>query len=302
MDLRQLRYFVAVAEELHFRRAAARLCISQPPLSQQIRRLEAELDTPLFLRTRRRVELTAAGQFLLERCRPLLAEADRLPHLVRQAAKGEIGIITIGYIASTSYTLLPAALPEFRRARPDVQVELRELSTRRQLEALANQTISLGLLRPPVNDPDIRLTPLLSERLVAVLPDTHPLAACDQIPLSSLATEPFVLTPPQLSPGYSHDILRACSQAGFTPRAAQEADEIQTIVNLVAAGAGVSLVPESVSPFERRGATYRPLSGTTVKLELALAHRADNRSPLINQFTTAIQTAALNTPGLKIDL
>jgi DNA-binding transcriptional LysR family regulator len=296
VELRHLRYFVAVADELNFRRAAARLRISQPPLSQQIRRLEDELGVPLFRRTRRLVELTAGGRALLERARPLLEEVERLPALVARAARGETGVLTLGFVASSSYALLPAILRAFRDERPDVVVRLRELSSARQLAALASRSIDVGLLRPPVRAPAIETAPLLDEPFVVALPHDHRLARKQTIRVRELAGEPFVLFPPALGGGFSELVLQLCATAGFTPRVEQEADELQTIVNLVAAGVGVSLVPSALTELRRPDVTYRPLAGSRIRLELLVARRADDDSALTGRFVS-IARAVAGTAG-----
>jgi DNA-binding transcriptional LysR family regulator len=283
MDLRHLRYFVAVAEELHFGRAAERLHIAQPPLSQQIRRLEEELGVELFRRNRRRVELTDASRLLLEQSRPLLAQADHLEKLLGRSAAGEVGRLAIGFVGSASYEVLPAILHEFRARFPDVELRLEEHTTGDQVRAMNAGRIDVGLVRPPLADEAIELTPLVEERLMAALPVAHPLAGRAAVPVSALAQEPFVL-PPRRITGLYEDVVGVCRAAGFSPQVVQEAGEMQTIVNLVSAGIGVSLVPESVSTFGRPGVTYRPLRGPNASLAIALAQRRDDRSPLVSKF------------------
>jgi DNA-binding transcriptional LysR family regulator len=284
MELRHLRYFVAVAEELHFGRAAARLHIAQPPLSQQILRLEAELGVELLRRNRRSVQLTDAGRLLLEQSRPLLAQADHLEQLLRQAGAGEVGRLAVGFVGSASYEALPRILREFRDRHPQVELRLDELTTAGQVAALNAGRIDVGLVRPPVGDSSLELTPLVEERLVAALPDSHPLARRKRVRVAALAEEPFVLVPRRLGTGLYDDVLAVCREAGFSPHVVQEASEMQTIVSLVSAGIGVSLVPESVETFSPPRVAYRPLSGPNASLEIALAHRPGERSPLVERF------------------
>jgi LysR family transcriptional regulator, benzoate and cis,cis-muconate-responsive activator of ben and cat genes len=297
VELRHLRYFVAVADELNFRRAAARLRISQPPLSQQIRRLEDELGAPLFLRTRRRVELTDAGRALLEHARPLIEQVERLPAIVTGAARGETGTLILGFVASSSYALLPTLLRAFRAERPGVEVRLRELSSARQLSALASRSIDVGLLRPPVLDETIATVHLLAEPLVVALPQDHPLTRKPAIRVRELSAEPFVLFPAALGGGFAELVLRLCAGAGFTPRVEQEADELQTIVNLVAAGVGVSLVPSALIELKRPGISYRPLAGGRLSLQLLVAHRADDDSALTSRFVSIARAVANGARG-----
>ena len=283
MELRRLRYFVAVAEELHFGRAAQRLHIAQPPLSQQIRRLEGELGVELLRRNRRRVQLTDAGRLLLEQSRPLLAQADRLEELLRRAGGGEVGRLSVGFVGSASYETLPAVLREFRGRFPDVELVLEELPTESQVAALHAGRIDVGLVRPPLADDAIELTRLVEERLIAALPDQHPLTERTAVRVAALAQEPFVLPPRRIS-GLYEDVVSVCRAAGFTPQVVQEASEMQTIISLVSAGIGVSLVPSSVETFRMPRVSYRPLRGTNASLEIALARRRGDRSPLVEQF------------------
>ena len=291
MELRHLRYFVAVAEELHFGRAAARLHIAQPPLSQQILRLERELGVELLRRNRRSVQLTDAGRLLLEHAKPLLAQADHLERLLRQAAAGEVGRLAVGFVGSASYETLPRILRAFRDRYPNVELRLEELTTVGQVAALLAGRIDVGLVRPPVGDESLELTPLVQERLVAALPDSHRLARRRRVPVAALADEAFVLVPRRLGTGLYDDFLGVCREAGFSPHVVQEANEMQTIVSLVSAGIGVSLVPESVETFSPPRVAYRPLSGPNASLEIALAHRRSDRSPLVESFREVAATA-----------
>jgi DNA-binding transcriptional LysR family regulator len=290
LDLRRLRYFTAVADELHFGRAAARLHIAQPPLSQQIRRLETELGVELFRRNRRRVELTGAGRLLLENGRPLLQEADRVEALLLRAGRGEAGRLRIGFVGSASYETLPAILRAFRESRPEVELTLREMTTPDQLGALGTGRLDVGLIRPPVTDAGpVDLVPLVLERIIAVLPDTHPLAARERVAVADLADEPFVFFPRRIGVTLYDDVLAVCREAGFTPRIVQEAEETHTVISLVSAGIGVSLLPEAVETIRRPHVVFRPLDGPNTELELSLAKRAGDSSPLVQQFVETAQ-------------
>jgi DNA-binding transcriptional LysR family regulator len=285
VELRHLRYFVAVAEELHFGRAAARLHIAQPPLSQQIRRLEAELGVELFRRNRRRVELTDAGRLLLEQARPLLRDADRIESTLRRAGRGDVGRLRVGFVGSATYEVLPLILRAFRDRHPDVELTLHEQLSSELFEALLAGRADVGLVRPPlVPNAAVELTPLLTERLVAVLPDSHPLAAHEAVEVSDLAGEPFVFFSRQTGASLYEDVVGVCRQAGFTPDVVQEAAETQTVVSLVSAGIGISLLPAAVELFQRPHVVYRPLTGPNVDLELTVARRRDDASPLVARF------------------
>jgi DNA-binding transcriptional LysR family regulator len=282
MELRHLRYFVAVAEERHFGRAAARLHIAQPPLSQQIRRFEAELGEPLLYRTTRSVELAPAGEVLLDRAREILAAVDAAIDDARRAARGEYGRLAVGFTGSSTYELLPALAAALRRELPGVVLDLRgELLTPAQVARLVDGTLDLGLLRPPVRERDLSLEVLRSEPLVAVLPESHPLADSEAVALERLEHEPFVTYPSHFRSVLHDAVEDACAAHGFKPLAAHEVAETATLVSFVAAGLGVSLVPASVRNMTVHGAVYRPLADDATRVELAMAwRRADDRPVL----------------------
>src|SRR5579875_59331 len=262
MELRQLRYFVAVAEELHFRRAAARLHVSQPPLSQQIAALERELGHRLLDRTRRRVALTAAGESFLRDARLMLAELDVAVSSARAIAAGQSGVLRVTFVGSALVSTVPASVQRFRRARPGVEVGLRERSTVEGLRALRTGAVDVALVRPPIEpDEQLRTTAVLRERTVAALPEHHPLAQLRRVPLRRLAGQPLVMFPRAQAPGF-HDLLMGrLAATGAPPHVVQYAPEMLTIIGLVAAGIGVSPVPASLAHLALDGVTYRPLAG-----------------------------------------
>ena len=295
MELRHLRYFVAVAEERHFGRAAARLHIAQPPLSQQIRRFEAELGEPLLYRTTRSVELSPAGEVLLERGREILAAVDSAVEDARRAARGEYGRLAIGFTGSSTYALLPALAAALRRELPGVMVDLRgELLTPAQVAQLLDGTLDLGLLRPPVHERDLQTEVLGSEALVAVLPAAHPLADAEAVPLEQLEGEPFVTYPSHFRSVVHDAVEDACAAHGFKPVAAHEVAETATLVSFVAAGLGVSLVPASVANMTVHGAVYRPLEEDSTRVELAVAWRGDDERPVLARALDVIRSALRN--------
>jgi DNA-binding transcriptional LysR family regulator len=284
VELRHLRYFVAVAEERHFGRAAERLHIAQPPLSQQIRALEADLGVQLLVRTTRRVELTPAGRLLLDRARTILAGVETATSDVSRAATGELGRISLGFTGSATYELLPTLARVLREDMPDVTLELHgEMLTPRQEVELRDGGIDLGFLRPPVRDPDLVVHVIRREPLVAALPDSHRLAGRDEVPLAELSGEPFVTYPSHYRSVVHDAVLATCRTAGFTPRVAQEVGETSTLVAFVAAGLGVALVPASVRHLQITNAVYRPLAGITEEVTLALAHRAGDDSAVLHR-------------------
>jgi DNA-binding transcriptional LysR family regulator len=282
VELRHLRYFVAVAEERHFGRAAERLHIAQPPLSQQIRRMEAELGVQLLHRTTRRVELAPAGEVLLERARRLLAAVDSAVEDTQRAARGEVGSLAIGFTGSATYALLPAVATALRAQLPGVELELRgEMLTPAQVEGLVDGTIDLAILRPPVHRRDLDVEVVGHEPLIAVLPAGHRLAEAESVPVAALAGEPFVTYPSHFRSVVHDAVEEVCDAHGFLPRVELEVAETATLVSFVAAGIGVSLVPASVARMTVEGAVYRPLRGSDVGVDLAVVRRAADDNPLL---------------------
>lgn len=291
MELRHLRYFVAVAEELHFGRAAARLNIAQPPLSQQIRRLEEMLQVPLFRRTRRRVELTDAGRAFLEGAREALRQVEAAVHRARRADAGEIGHLALGFVGSAAVSVLPDLVRRLRSRFPGVKLALVEQTTAQQVEALLAGRLQAGLVRPPLVARGLEVRTVAREPLVVALPAGHPLAAGRDVPLPSLAGEPFVLFPREQGPGLHDLVLAACAEAGFSPAVVQEATQMQTIVGLVAAGLGVALVPGSVRRYRQRGVVFRPLRGPVPTVDLAVAWRRGDPSAVLQAFLGVLEEA-----------
>jgi DNA-binding transcriptional LysR family regulator len=292
VELRHLRAFVAVAEERHFGRAADRLHMAQPPLSQQIRRLEAELGVPLLHRTTRRVDLAPAGRLLLERAREILAAADAAVEDARRAAHGEVGRLAVGFTGSATYALLPSLATALRDALPGVELELRgEMLTPAQVAGLQDGTLDLGLLRPPVPRGDLVVEVVRREPLVAVLPAGHALAAHESVPVERLAGEPFIAYPSHFRSTLHDAVEDACAAHGFMPAVALEVSETATLVSFVAAGIGVSLVPASVTRFTVAGAVYRPLAGDRTHVELALAHRRGDDAPVLARALAVVRRA-----------
>ncbi len=295
MELRHLRYFVAVAEELHFGRAASRLFIVQPSLSQQIQQLEEELGFPLLIRTKRSVELTDAGKVFLTEARKVLAQVQEAKRAAQRAYRGEIGRLVVGYISSSTYNLLPMMLSAYRERFPEIDVALRELTTQEQVRALEEETIQIGLLRLPINDSALHVEVVRREPIVCVLPEGHPLAFHEKIAMSLLANEPFVLQSRQRGGGYYAQLTNLCLTSGFSPNVIQEVTEMHTIVSLVAAGMGVSLVPLSMKNIRSQGVVYRELEGATTLTEMAIAWLRNSHSTIVQNFLKmARETTTLN--------
>lgn len=297
MELRHLFYFVAVAEELHFGRAAQRLHMAQPPLSQQIRSLEDELGVQLFQRTKRHVELTEAGQAFLSEARLTLAQAEHAIEVARRAGRGETGRLAVGFVGTTTYEVLPIIIRAFQQSYPDVELILHELTTAQQVQALHDKHIHIGLLRPPINDDMLAFETIHREPIGLVLPESHPLA--QQTPLASvaaLAQERFIMFPRHLGIGLYDQVISLCQDAGFSPQVRQEAVQMQTILALVAAGLGIALVPASARHLRNNGIVYRPLEDVHVYTELAMAWRKKDISPVAQAFRRLVP-AALSGSG-----
>ena len=285
-EFRQLRYFVAVAEEMHFGRAARRLHMTQPPLSQAIQALEAQLGTPLFSRTRRSVALTAAGQTLLPEVQRLLQQVEGLASLAQSAAAGESGRLSLAFVPVADYSVLPTALREFRTTLPSVHLDLQEATTDVQLELLASGRIDIGFLLPPLPDKlkaEVDYLPLTSEQLVLALPEGTATTK-NKLSLKRCTDLPLIVFPRRMSPAF-HDLILGCLRdAGLSPRIGQEAIQMQTIVSLVSAGMGFALVPQSVSNMKRPGVEFRAMQEVSPWVEIGLAWRRDNPSPVLAAF------------------
>jgi DNA-binding transcriptional LysR family regulator len=299
MELRHLRYFIAVAEEGHVTRAAQRLGMQQPPLSQQIRALERELDVQLFRRKPRGVELTDAGVAFLARARVILEEVDRAFATTRRTARGEQGRVVVGFTSSAPFhPFVPRVIRAFREMSPLVSLVLEESGSSELVQGLHNEEIDAAFIRSPVADVvGLVVRPLLEEEMVVALPAGHLLAAASEadaaLPLASLANETFILYKRPGGPGLYDTIIAACRGAGFSPRVGQEAPRIISTLNLVAAGLGVSIVPASLRRLQMDGVLYRRLSGSSeLKAPLILACRHGENSAAVQRFIDLVQRPA----------
>lgn len=284
MELRHLRSFDVLAEERHFGRAAARLHIAQPALSQQVKQLERELGVSLLTRTTRRVELTEAGARFADHARTVLGDVARAASDMALLASGAAGRVSIGFIGTATYDVLPRVAREVRSSLPDVDLELRgELLSPQLLDGLRDRTFDVALVRPdPLNSGDLALRSLRSERFVAVLPAGHRLAGRRRIPLSALAGESFVMHPSGHRSSMHDRVRAACEAAGFSPAPVIEVSETATLVVFVAAGLGVALVPEPVRSLGLDGVSYVSLTDAPT-IDLALATRAGDDSPAVRR-------------------
>ncbi|MFJ7196534.1 MULTISPECIES: LysR family transcriptional regulator [unclassified Streptomyces] len=296
MELRHLSAFVAVAEELHFGRAAKRLQMAQPPLSQQIRRLEKELGVQLFERNTRSVRLTSAGESFLQPVRTVLDDLDTAVRAARAAGRGEYGRVTLGFAGASSHETLPLLTRAVRAAHPALELVMRgQTYADVALDRVADGSLDLGFVRLPVTRPGVAYRVIDEEELVCALPFDHPLARLESVPIGVLAEEPFVSFPANTGSTVRDAMVGACEAAGFNPRVIQEAPDSYTILALVAAGVGVTLTVTSVQHIQQNGLVYRPLAGPPIRLQAALAWRADNPSAALRAVLAVVEEA-LPTP------
>jgi DNA-binding transcriptional LysR family regulator len=302
MELRYLVAFVAVAEELHFGRAAKRLQIAQPPLSQQIRQLEKELGVQLFERSTRSVKLTSAGHSYLEPVRTVLEDLDLATRAARAAGLGEYGRVTVGFAGASSHESLPLLTRAVRAVHPGIELVLKgQTYADAALARVADGSLDLGFVRLPVTQPGVEARAIGEEELICALPSDHPLAQRDRIPIAALAEEPFVSFPANAGSSLRDATFRACEAAGFRPRVLQEAPDSHTILALVAAGVGVTVTLTSCLHVQQTGLVYRPLAGPPIRLQAALAWRADNQSAALRS-VLAVAEQALPTPAAHIEM
>ena len=293
MELRHLRYFVAVAEERHFGRAAERLHMAQPPLSQQIRQLEGELGVTLLRRTTRRVDLTDAGAAYLDQARRILAAVDDAGLEAQRVQAGLTGRLVIGCVGSATYSLLPMLARSLREELPGVDFSFRgEMLVPDQVDALLAGGIDLALLRPPVDEPGLAVRPLRTERLIVALPEGHRLADRRRIRIADLRHEDLVMHPARGRSVMHGLVTSLCREAGFLPRVRHEVAETSTLVTFVASGLGVAVVPEPVAALGVPGAVYRPLASSRARVELAAATRTGDDSAALERGLEVLRRVA----------
>lgn len=285
MELTQLRYFIAAAEEEHFGRAARRSHITQPPLSIQIKKLEEELGVQLFKRSNRSVTLTPEGDLFLREARAIVTRANHALRAMRELSDAYVGSLNIGFNEPAINSFLPAALGRFRNRRPDVVLSLNELETARQLECLRRFDISAGFVRLFEHDEsDLEKRLISSEGYVAALPANHPLARLDEVEPSLLRDDPLVIFPRRLQPRLYDRFMRELKSLGYVPTLIQEAITKQTTLALVEAGLGVAFVPESIARHPREGVAFRPCSGNFPAIHIHAVWRKNDPSPLLEDF------------------
>lgn len=285
MELRHIEYFVAVAEELSFTKAAARLSIAQSPISEQIRKLERELDAQLFTRTTRSVELTPAGQIFYGEATALLAAAERAADSARLAGQGMLGRLSLAFGGTATYELMPQLIRAYKQHHPEVLLQVRtEMLTPPQAAGILDGTISVGLIRPPVNPEGLVVEVVREDPVVALLPVSHRLASRVDLDLWDLREEPFISYPSSPASAVFLTVMAACRQVGFTPQIHQEVAETSGLVALVASGLGVSLAPAPVRHLRIPGVTHRPIRAPGISVPLALAYKEGPVSPLVRGY------------------
>jgi DNA-binding transcriptional LysR family regulator len=288
IEFRHLRYFLAVAETLHFSKAAAQLGMAQPPLSQQIRGLERMLGYPLFDRTTRGVRLTKVGQFFRERALNTVAKMRADVEIARRLGSGQEGVLTVGFSGSVMLTTLPKAIERYRRLHPRVELRLRELVTAEQIPSLLDGTLDLGFLRDGEPHEGLSMESILQERFIVVLPSRHKLARNSAIRPGDLRNEPFVLFARRMGPLAFDRTLACCEAEGFRPNVVQEAPQWPTVVRLVAAGSGISLAPVCVATFAMPGVVYKKLrSRHWTSIDVGLKPDLDN--PAVEAFLSIVR-------------
>jgi DNA-binding transcriptional LysR family regulator len=300
MDLRQLRYFVAAAEEGHLTRAAERLRTQQPPLSRLIKRIEQDLDVQLFHRKARGVELTEAGRTLFDEARAILSRLDHAVQTTQRTARGEQGRLRVGLPPTGPFhPLVLRTIRAFREAFPLVSVTLEESLSKEVIDRLRDELIDAGFLRAPTANPEgLEIKTLLEEPMVAALPSDHPLARKHRaVSLEALARETFIVYGGKQGPGLYDATIAACLKAGFSPHVGQEAPRITSTLGLVATGLGISLVPASLQRMTMDGLVYRPLKGAAQpKAILSVASRRGDASVVVRHFLNTVRRAAKNLP------
>jgi DNA-binding transcriptional LysR family regulator len=294
MELRHLRYFVAAAEELHFRRAAERLGIAQPALSQQIQQLEQEFEALLFHRLTRGVELTDAGTAFLDDARAILEHVEQAKAKAQRVARGDQGIIRIGFTGSASFNpIVPGVIQDYRARFPGIAVSLVERGTAQLVDSLRAGRVDAAFIRSPSREVDgLFILSIMEEEMLIALPSRHDLAASASLPLEALSGEPFILFPRANSPELYNHIILACGRAGFSPKIVQQAPEVASALNLITAGEGVSIVPASMQHMQPQGVAYRAILGDAPRAPLSLAHRSNEPSAAVRNLAALARRAA----------
>ena len=297
MELRRLRYFLAVAEELHFGRAAARLEIAQPPLSRQIAALEAEIGAQLFDRSRSQIQLTQAGAVLEGHARALVERLDSAWRETRLVGEGRAGRLRVAFVGSASYGVLPTLIKSYRSHYPRVELALSAMNNAELHSAIIQREIDIAVARPDLHDDELRAEPLAHEDLILAIPDNSELIDRKEVIFADLADQTFVLYPRRPRPSFADHILSICRDEGFEPSSMEMAQDFQTAISLVSVGVGVSVVPASVAQATRPGVFYRTFEGPNPGTRLTVHARRDNRAPQVMNFFDIARKFARNWRG-----
>jgi DNA-binding transcriptional LysR family regulator len=298
MELRRFKYMAVLAEELHFGRAAERLGIAQPALTQQIQALERDLGVQLFQRTKRSVALTVAGRVTLEEAIRTLQQADRTALVARQAGRGQLGHIEIGFVGSAVFSgVLSEAIFRFRKANPLVELRLNEFGILQQLNDVSSGRLDIGVVRTPVKSlpPDVGINEIYREPIILALSAKHRLARRKEITLTALKDEPFVAMQIQEGIGFNAQVAEICANGGLTPRVAQRATQFVALAGMVAGGLGIAFVPESLRHVQIPDIVYRPLAEITEQSKLAMAFRKSERAPAVTAFLKHMRESTRST-------
>ena len=298
-----MRYFVALAEELNFSRAAQRLHMSQPPLSKQIKQLETELGSQLFERVVRGVRLTESGQLLWREAQRILSQIEQTESLIRRVGRGEVGHVALGFTPSAANVVLPPILLQFRDRYPEVELSLHEMKADQLVDRLSTTWIDVGFLYLPFEDDRFDRVVVSRESLVVALPSHHLLASEPTVKMQMLANEPFILPARhRYMPGLYGQITELCHRAGFTPNAVQrDVWQMQTILGLVGGGMGVALVPASFRDLHRKGVTYKGIRDFEPRVDMGVIWRRDDRTPVLHSFLRVVREVATRKASLQTD-
>jgi DNA-binding transcriptional LysR family regulator len=295
MDLKRLKSMTVLAEELHFGRAAERLGIAQPALTQQIQSLERDIGVQLFLRTKRSVRLTISGQVMLSEAVRTLQQAERTILVAKQAGRGQLGHIEIGFVGSAVFSgVLAGAIARYRAVNPLVEFKLNELGILQQLQDVASGQLDVGIIRLPVKSaaPELTISAIYRDPIILAIPARHPLAKLKAVPAGRLRNEPFVAVQIQEGVGFNAQVAELCAVAGLTPQITQRAGQFTALVGMVAGGLGLAFVPSSVKNLKIPDVVYRPVSNSDQKSDLAMVHRKSERAPVLLSFIKELKQAA----------
>ena len=289
MDLRQIRYFLALATELNYTRAASQLNISQPPLTRHIQQLEHSIGVMLFDRSTRGVALTQAGKIFLEEARKIVALADQAVNKTKLAHQGQIGRLDIGIFGSSTISVIPTLLIELRKTYPDIIISLQNTTKTQQIDGVREKHLDIGFNRIYPSVPDLAVETVMIENLYVALHKDHPFANNQTIEVKDLVDQPFILFPNNVRPSFADNVIMLCSNAGFAPNVVHDVEDIFTAIALVSAGLGIAIVPESAISLRLSGVRYHLLDAKEAKVDLSCVYRPDNQSPALLAFLETVQ-------------